>query len=338
VLRGAALLGVFVENAQHFFRPPYSEMVARPGAGFADHAAFWLIQVVCEHKVYALFALLFGYGIALQAQRVGARATALHVWRMGILFLIGLFHQVLLWSGDILATYALLGVLLLPFRARSTRALARAAALVLALPTLALTAAAASGGGAPELLAELRYPARQACFAFAMLLLGFAAGRARGGEGDPLRALRGQLPLLAGVGLAGSIAFVALLGSPGAAIGSWTAALSEALIALAAPALALAYAGGLLALLGRPRWQRALAPLAAAGRLSLTNYLMQSLIGMQLLARLGEIRPPIGIAIACAVFALQVLASGWWLSHFRFGPVEWLWRALSYGRLPPLRA
>jgi uncharacterized protein len=265
---------------------------------------------------------------------------------MSILFLIGLFHQAFLWSGDILATYAVLGVLLLLFRARRARVLVRAAGLVLATPTLALTALvgwaswlapAAAGARVALLVSELRYPMRQAFFAFAMLLLGFAAGRARGEADDPLLGLRRQLPLLSAVGIAGSLAFVALDGRAGARVLSWTAVLAESLIALAAPALALAYAALLLRALERPRWQRALAPLAAAGRLSLTNYLLQSLIGGVLLARLGAIHPPVGIAIACAIFALQVAASGWWLAYFRFGPVEWLWRALSYGKPPPMR-
>ena len=59
---------------------------------------------------------------------------------------------------------------------------------------------------------------------------------------------------------------------------------------------------------------------------------MQSLIGVVLLSRLGEIHLPAGIALSCS-FALQVAASRAWL-RFRFGPAEWAWRALSYGRLP----
>jgi uncharacterized protein len=331
------LLGVFVENAQHFVVPPYAELVARSGAGAGDHAALWLIQVACENKVYALFALLFGYGIALQMARSGPRFVGLHLWRMGILFLIGVFHQAYLWPGDILATYALLGVLLLVFRARSTRALAWAAALALATPTLALAVVIAADAGAAATVAEIRYPARQALFAFAMFLLGLAAGRTRGEAGDLVRVLRQHLPLLLASGVVGSLAYVRLVDFSGASAVSWTAVLAEALIAVAGPALALAYAALVLRALERPRWRRALAPLAPAGRLSLTNYLAQSLIGVLVLARLGVIRPPAGIAIACAVYALQVVASGWWLAYFRFGPVEWLWRALSYGRIPPLR-
>ena len=343
-LRGAALLGVFVENAQHFFSPTYRELVARPGAGLADSTALWLIQIFCENKVYALFALLFGYGIALQMARTGPRFVALHVWRMAILFLIGLFHQALLWSGDILATYAILGLLLLPLRERATRVLEGAACVALATPTLvlaAITAAApalASGvlasAGVTTAFVEFSYPGRQALFAFAMFLLGLVAGRARGRADDPVRALRRHLPVLMAVGIAGSFAHVALVNLSGASIVSWTGVLAEALIAIAGPALALAYAMLVLRALERPRWQRALAPLAAAGRLSLTNYLMQSLMGVALLGRLGEIHLPAAIALTCALYGLQVAASGWWLARFRFGPVEWLWRALSYGRLP----
>lgn len=342
-LRGAALLGVFVENAQHFFVPGYRALVARPDAGVADHAALWLIQIFFENKVYALFALLFGYGIGLQLARAGSGFVALHAWRMGILLLIGMFHEALLWSGDILATYALLGLLLLPFRALSLRTLARAAAGVLMLPTLALAAVtfaaplapgAAEGGRVAAAVVVFGYPFRQACFAFAMFLLGLAAARARGSAQDPLPVPGRRLAGLLAVGLPGSLAFVALIDLSGASIVSWTAVLAEALVALAGPALALAYAAALLRAFERPRWRFALAPLAAAGRLSLTNYLMQSLIGVAVLARLGVIEPPLGILLSVAIYALQIAASVAWLARFRFGPVEWLWRALSYGRVP----
>jgi len=344
VLRGAALLGVFVENAQHFFAPTYRALVARADAGFADHAALWLIQLALENKIYALFALLFGYGIALQMARAGPGFVALHVWRMGSLLLIGMFHEALLWSGDILATYALLGLLLLPFRALPLRKLALTAALALAAPTLllaAITAAtpvfatgeAASARVAADVVA-FGYPLRQALFAFAMFLLGLAAARARGQADDPLPALRRGLPWLFAAGGVASLAHVALVDLSGASSVSWTAVAAEALVAIAGPALAFGYAAALLRALERPRWQRALRPLAAVGRLSLTNYLMQSFIGVLLFARLGEIPPPLGVALSCAVFGLQVAASLAWLRRFRFGPAEWLWRALSYGRLP----
>jgi uncharacterized protein len=273
--------------------------------------------------------------------RTGPRFTALHLWRMAILFLIGVFHQASLWSGDILATYALLGMLLLPFRALPARTLARGAALVLAAPTLVLAALVAAGAGASPQTAETvlaaGYPVRQACLAFAMFLLGLWAGRSRGAAGDPLTVLQRRLPAMLAIGVAGSIVYVAVTDLSGASVLSWTAVLAEALVAAAAPALALAYAALLLRLLARAGWRRALAPLAAAGRLSLSLYLAQSLIGVFVLSRLGEIHPPLGIALSCAIYAVQVGVSLWWLGYFRFGPIEWLWRALSYGKLPVFR-
>jgi uncharacterized protein len=341
VLRGAALLGVFVENAQHFFAPTYRAQLALPGAGFVDDASVWLIQVLLENKVYTLFSLLFGLGVALQIAKSGERFGALHARRMGVLLAIGILHQAYLWSGDILATYALLGFLLAALRGQPRARLERIAALALATPTLLLAAVtAASAGHATQRVAlaavEWGYPLRQACFALAMFLLGLAWGRdaAPGRLSLPLR----RVGIALGVGLSGSLAHVALVDLSGASIVSWTAVAAEALVAVAGPALALACAALLLRALEHPRARALLAPLAAAGRLSITNYLMQSLIGVLLLSRLGVIRPPVGIAISCAVFAAQVAASRLWLARFQFGPVEWVWRALSYGKPPPLRA
>jgi uncharacterized protein len=52
---------------------------------------------------------------------------------------------------------------------------------------------------------------------------------------------------------------------------------------------------------------------------------------------LGRIRPITGFAVAVACFAAEVFLSTLWLARFRFGPAEWLWRALTYGHMPPLR-
>ena len=87
------------------------------------------------------------------------------------------------------------------------------------------------------------------------------------------------------------------------------------------------------------RWLRRFAPV---GRTTLTNYLLQSMIGVWVLGRtglgpLGPVTPPIGIALTCILFAIQMAASRWWLARFRFGPFEWLWRSATYGELQPLR-
>jgi uncharacterized protein len=84
-----------------------------------------------------------------------------------------------------------------------------------------------------------------------------------------------------------------------------------------------------------------LRPVANAGRLALTNYLLQiaalDLIFSGYALGLGSVRPRIGLAAAFACFAAQAAYSTVWLEHFRFGPAEWLWRSLTYGRWQPMR-
>ncbi|RPE77177.1 DUF418 domain-containing protein [Vulcaniibacterium tengchongense] len=118
------------------------------------------------------------------------------------------------------------------------------------------------------------------------------------------------------------------------------ALLASTLHMAAAPAMALAYlAMAMLALQRGARWLRALAP---AGRMALSNYLLQSLLGTWLfyghgLGLWGEVGRAWQVAGVAAVFALQVAASRAWLARFRYGPVEWLWRGFTYGALPPMR-
>jgi uncharacterized protein len=348
VLRGVALLGVLLENAQHFVSPSYVAIATAPGAALADRLALGGLRLLCDNKVYLLFALLFGYGIALQMQRAAEareRFAALHLWRMAILLLIGIAHS-LVWTGDILASYAVLGALLLPMRNLRTSALHALAALFLAIPAGIVGGALVAAEGASAQvrsgieiwLADSLYPARQSCFAFAAFAVGLSAGRRRALSD---RALLGALarrtvPLALAVGLVGNLAWAALQAS-GRSVLSLASLASEATIAVAAPALACAVAILVLRACERPQRLARLLPLADTGRATLSNYLLQTAIGVGVLARLGPVHPPAGILASGAIFALQVGASRAWLARFRFGPAEWLWRSLSYGRALPLR-
>lgn len=104
-----------------------------------------------------------------------------------------------------------------------------------------------------------------------------------------------------------------------------------------------AYVALAVLLVQRPRWRRALMIVAPAGRMPLTVYLGQSVAatfvfygwGLGLAGRVGAAGC---LGISLAIFALQVAACHLWLRRYRFGPVEWLWRTLAYGRRPPMRA
>ena len=92
-----------------------------------------------------------------------------------------------------------------------------------------------------------------------------------------------------------------------------------------------------------PLWRQRFAPLAITGRMPLTNYLMQSIIACTLFqgwgfGLWGKVGPALGLLLAIAIFFLvQVPFSRWWLARFNFGPMEWLWRYVTYGRMPPIR-
>lgn len=90
----------------------------------------------------------------------------------------------------------------------------------------------------------------------------------------------------------------------------------------------------------RETWQRRLAPLACVGRMALTNYVLQSVIcstifygyGFSLYEKMG---PASGLLLSTLIFILQIPLSVWWLKRFHYGPLEWLWRSLTYGTRPP---
>ncbi len=111
---------------------------------------------------------------------------------------------------------------------------------------------------------------------------------------------------------------------------------------VAGMALALAYASGIALLSRAARWRSRLDFLAPVGRMALSNYLAQSLISSLIfygygLGLIGQVSYAIGLLISVAVFVVQIFVSRWWFQHFRFGPLEWLWRAATYLTLPPMR-
>ena len=107
--------------------------------------------------------------------------------------------------------------------------------------------------------------------------------------------------------------------------------------------LALAYVCLIAILFRRPLGRRLLKPLTLVGRLAFTSYLMQTLIGVILFYGIGfglcGSVPLAGLVpLAVAIYAFQVGFASLWLSRYRFGPVEWVWRSLTYGeRLPNRR-
>lgn len=177
----------------------------------------------------------------------------------------------------------------------------------------------------------------------AMFLLGLAIGKA-----NVLEDLERHLGLVRraravglAVGVPATIAW--LLVQPESVFSFGPAAVvSTVAFVLGAPLLSIGYAASLVLALRDPAWQARLAPLAAVGRVALSAYLMQTLVMTTLaygygFGLYGRVGPAGALAIALVVLAVQIPLAVWWTRRFRFGPAEWLWRSLSYGRPQPMR-
>ncbi|HEY3441355.1 MAG TPA: DUF418 domain-containing protein [Paludibaculum sp.] len=338
VLRGAALFGVLIVNLLTLFRVSLLAHITQPGTDFVST----LVGVLIEFKAFTLFTLLFGVGVGVQAERASARggAALFLTRRFLVLLVIGLVHLVLIWNGDILTLYGVCGLLLIP---------------MLRLPVMALAAAgAALAIGSYFGALPVHLPG-----ADAMQAQAGAAVRVYGGGGwrEVLlfrwqETLRFILPLLIltlprtlGVMMLGVAAwrwdiftrrrmYLWTLLFAGGVIGAAGTVLHSDL----ASQIPLAFAYAAVVLL----WAPGAPLLAAGGRMALTNYLMQSVVfslvfygyGLGLFGRLGVLPTALGGVI---FYAVQLVISWAWLERFQFGPVEWLWRSLTYGRRQPMQ-
>ena len=113
------------------------------------------------------------------------------------------------------------------------------------------------------------------------------------------------------------------------------------IVLVSAHILSAGYASGLALIFLSGRWRPFLARFAAVGRMALTNYLTQSVICTLFFYHYttglyGRVGPALGIPITIVIFGAQVVFSNWWLTRYRFGPMEWLWRGLTYGKFPSM--
>jgi uncharacterized protein len=106
--------------------------------------------------------------------------------------------------------------------------------------------------------------------------------------------------------------------------------------------LSAGYVSGLALIFLHEDWRRFLLPFAAVGRMALTDYLMQSVLCTLFFYHYttgwyGRIGPAMALVPTVILYAAQVVFSNWWLQRCRFGPIEWLWRGMTYGKFPSMR-
>ncbi len=372
ILRGIAIGGIvlihFIEQLNFYqFREPTSEFM-----GWLNSAVWDTTFFLLAGKMYAIFSLLFGLSFFIQhdnqAQK-GVDFRSRFVWRMVLLFLFGLF-DLLFYNGDILTVYAVCGVLIIPFIRASDKVLVSAALLLMLQPIEivyivlglinpettsldlgshdmfgAILPAQAEGTWLDVAVAGIRngFPVN---FAWAiehgrmtqtlfLFLFGVILGRKRMfyDEGNNVQIWKKTLvwALVASVLLApayeilpGMVETPCISKSLGVMLKMWRNL-----------AMMLVIVGGVVVLFYRTRAHDTLLKIAPYGKMSLTNYLGQSMIGGFIFYNwgLGLFRytgHTVALLIGAAVVVGQWYFCRWWLENHSHGPFETLWRKLTW--------
>ena len=343
ILRGLALSGVLLVNLLTVFRVSLFSHIT--GADTPSDAWGYIVSTIVslllEFKAFTLFSFVFGAGVAIQVERASGRSdvpASFLVRRFLVLLVFGLTHLLLIWNGDILTLYAVCGLLLIPLLRLPTTLIALMGAVLIALSYLGVIPIAFPGTQSLQTqAAEATRVYAEGSFAeifffrwretnhfilplllltlprtLGVILLGVAAWRSN--LLTTRRNLWVPILLVSGtIGITGTVLHI-----------DWAAHVP----------LAFAYVAAVLL------WLPKAPLLAAGGQMALTNYLTQSVVfslvfygyGFGYFGRLGVASTA---AAGLTLYVAQMLFSRWWLFHFQFGPAEWLWRSLTYGRRQP---
>ncbi|MDX9770326.1 MAG: DUF418 domain-containing protein [Tenuifilaceae bacterium] len=386
-VRGFALLGILLVNMAIFRNSIFGMTLEQPfSGGTLNSIASGFIYFFAEGKFYSLFSLLFGFGFSIFLLKEKTQRILMDSFfkrRMLGLLLFGLVHAFLIWSGDILITYSLVGFLLIAFKRTSIKGLIKWSVALIGIilflqisvfglvelisnqpemdvvleqfdkvqSTFAEKAQLAnevySGTNYLEMIRMRTVELAQQYSGFmvifpsvlAMFLIGLAFGKS-----GKLNSISENKPFLRRV-----FWISLLIGLPIAALHPFgvfnysrlafdmSGAYHIIGFFLGSPILALAYFTGGLLLYSRFSQVKVLQMVASTGRMALTNYLLQSIVCTTIfygygLGLYGKVDAFQGLLITLIVWGIQLPISHWWLNRYKFGPAEWLWRWITYGK------
>jgi len=379
IYRGFAIFGIFVVNIvimnstflnQDVFLEQFTSTV--------DVLAERLLQLLFYTKFFPIFSLLFGLGIAMQALKLQSKNIPLWTFfarRMLFLLLFGVLHIVLLWSGDVLHLYALLGFLVVFLLKIPNKWLLILSVFVLFFPYYDLIfdqifrflqfdpelfLAGYTGSDVRAIISQGSYIEGMhlrlleyftnipmlfgflAPVAFSMITLGIYLGKKR--VFDDLKSFlkRIKLSMLAAALLTNVYRIAFLFYLPEYRIYRDFRPFFIKTMVVSDVIMGLFYLWAIGMLWYFTSLKNVLKPLKYVGKMALTNYILQSVIGLFLFSSLGfgmyeRFSPSATFGIAVVVFVSQVMFSKIWLGYFCFGPLEWLWRCLTYKRYIPLK-
>ena len=380
LLRGVAVLGILIMNIQHFSMPQaaYINPTAYGDLNGLNKWVWIISHILTSEKFMSIFSILFGAGILLFSQRAenkGMNSASLHYRRMGWLLLFGLLHAYLLWSGDILVSYSICGMLVFLFRKKKAKTLLGIGFAFFIVPVIlnilfawsipywpeeSLQYSMDSWKPSNETIQhqldvyrsgwwdqmELRIPGSifmQTGYFFmesfwqvtAMMLLGMALYKwevPTCGRTTSFYLRMALIGLLIGYSLSSlgvyfnfrnqwSMEFSMYLGSEYNYIGS--------------AGVALAYTALIMLFSRSTRYTRIKSVISAVGRMAFTNYILMTLLGTLIfyghgLGLYGSVERKHQILFVVAIWMVILIISPLYLKRFRFGPLERIWRSLTY--------
>ena len=409
-LRGVAVLGILVMNIYGFAMSfaAYANPLAWGGTEWYNLGTWFVTHILFDQKFMTIFSLLFGGGLVLMATRAEARGAGYAgTWyrRCFWLLVIGALHGYFIWFGDILFHYALMGMLIYPFRNLAPRSLIILAAVLLSLGVLMSFAGgtymkqlSASGQEviALEQAGETLSDEQQAIldeWQEASMFMKPPDQQVREDKAAYTGSYAGiveyRAPMVAMMQTQATFGFIIwrvgglmLLGMALMKLGVLSGQREDAFYrrmlwigyGLGAPVMAFSawnlhahqwdflwmfrignlpnYVGSILVAFGhialvmivvrRRLLPAVMARFTAVGRMAFTNYLMHSLILTTVfygygLGLYGQVPRAWQMAFVAGVVGFQLWLSPWWLERFRFGPMEWTWRSLTYWQPQPMR-
>lgn len=372
-LRGFALLGIFLVNITFFTTSLQTiSFGVELWSGWYNEILMLLRGIVIDGKFILIFSFLFGFGMVLlqeSSQAKGRSFNRIYTRRLTALLLIGLIHGILIWYGDILTHYALMGFLLMLFqRCKPRTLLIWSLSLLLLVPVL-LTGASLLSSSAGQVFEPLSQ-----ADAHQMGIYFQERDAAIYGEGTMTQIIAQRLndyigsilnmvvfyPQVLGMFLMGAyfckrrilhevqknrkgiIKLVVIGGSLGLVLQlvmsladglpSWGEAVA---LFVGAPLLTLGYIGAFALLYQNTSWQKVLNLFSYPGKMAFTNYLLQSILcGLIFysygLGWYGTIEPIWQMVMVVVIFALQAIFSRVWLKRLPIGPFEYIWRLFTY--------
>ncbi|KAA0547643.1 DUF418 domain-containing protein [Bacillus sp. BGMRC 2118] len=372
MIRGFALLGIFLVNMSSFHSPVLYKGAFEKAEGM-NQLIINFINFFAQASFYTLFSFLFGYGIIIfldRAKAKGLNYKQLFIRRLIVLLIIGILHAFFIWHGDILITYAIIGFMVLAFYPVKSRTLLTSGLLILLIPAILFSALLFL---ASFVTPDAAWP--RDTVMFNQSLETYSSGTfleiteqriedwySVNNLGNAFFLITSILPLfLLGAYVAKEKWFSQVERHKKSIFFMWIISLVIGVPAkllpflvteniasefiqdsIGGPAMALFYGTSIVLLVEKKVWRKFLQPFAYVGRLSLTNYLLQSIICTFIfysygLGYYGQTSHIEGLFITVGIYMVQIVLSYFWLKHFHYGPMEWLWRSLTYGKTQKLR-